>query len=426
VHEFRLLDQSQWKSQAELEELQIQRLRSLLIHAGEHVPYYRQLFAEAAFNPEHVKDVDTLKSLPVLSKQIIREQSTKLLADNAAQYQPRPHRSAGTTGQPIILQMDRKRHSVAWADMYRWWSAGGWQLGEKQFVIAGAALRPRQLSGMKAKLYSRLNNFEDISSFNLTERSLDQFLLRLEKHRGPVYLRGYASSMHVLARHAYERQWSGSVKAVFTTAETLFPEQRTQIEKALRTHVFDQWGCRDGGISAFECDQHHGLHLAIENAVVEICRDGQPVPHGESGLVVATDLFSYAMPIIRYEVGDVATYATSPCACGRGLPLIASVQGRVSGFLVGSGGRRIHGEFFSHIFWEAPWVKEFQIVQDKPEEIIVNVIKATDPPPGQLVELSQLMEEYAGPECRVRVEFVDTIPPGPMGKRQFIICRIPS
>lgn len=423
---FRALDRSQWSSRARLEEMQVERLRALLIHAGMRVPYYRELFSDCGFIPSRLKSVEDLRPIPLLTKEIIRRDGARLMADNAAEFQPRPHRSAGTTGNPIVIQMDRMRHSIGWADMYRWWTAGGWRLGEKQFVVAGAALQPRRLSGYKARLYSRLNRFEDYTAFDLSDAVLDRLLLRLERYPGPVFLRGYASSIFALAQHAARRNWNRRVQAVFTTAEVLFPEQRRVIEASFRGSLFDQWGCRDGGISAFECDQHHGLHLAIENAVVEICRDGTPLPVGEAGDVIATDLFSYAMPIIRYRVGDVASYSKATCTCGRGLPLIASVLGRVSGFLVGSGGRRIHGEFFSHVFWETPWVKEFQIVQDVPEEIVVRIVSAGEPPAQSLSHVHQLMQTQAGQDCRVRIEFVPEIPVGAMGKRQFVICRIPQ
>jgi len=422
---YRALDKSQWLPRCELETLQLDRLKRLLVHAKEHVPYYRDLFGQCGFDPRRLQSVSDMSIIPFLTKDIIRREGHRLIADNAKEFQPRPHRSAGTTGQPIVLQMDRMRHSVGWADMYRWWNAGGWQLGDGQFVLAGAALRPRQLSGFRAHLYSRLNHFEDYSSFDLDVITLDRLLLRIERHRGRRFLRGYASSMHALAKHAAQREWSGRLDAIFTTAETLFPEQRKQIESALHGPVFDQWGCRDGGISAFECERFLGMHLAVENAVVEICRNDEAVTMGAEGEVVATDLFSYAMPIIRYKVGDVAAMATESCTCGRGLPLVASVLGRISEFLIGTGGRRIHGEFFSHVFWETPWVREFQIVQNQLGEIVVNIVRASEPPAGQLAQITRLMQEQAGADCRVRIEFVSDIPPGPMGKRQFVICRVP-
>ncbi len=421
---FRELNESQWKPREELEEIQLQRLRRLLIHAGKHVSYYKDLFAQCGFNPEKVQALSDLAPLPLLTKDIIRRERKRLQADNAAQFQPRPHRSAGTTGHPVFIQMDRMRHSIGWADMYRWWGAAGWRPGMKQFVLAGAALRPRQLSGFKARIYGKLNHFEEYTAFNLTPELMNQLLSRLKNFRGPVFLRGYASSVHVLARYAADRQWNGKVHAIFTTAETLFLEQRRQIEKGLHGPVFDQWGCRDGGIGAFECDRHQGLHFAAENAVAEICRYGKPLPAGESGDVIATDLFSYAMPLIRYQVGDIATFSASSCSCGRGLPLIASIQGRVSDFLIGSNGQRIHGEFFSHIFWETPWVKQFQVVQDTREEIVVKIVPDGEPPKAELVEIQRLVQEQAGPLCRVRLELVAEIPAGPMGKRKFIICNV--
>lgn len=426
---YRQMDQTQWLDRETLDTLQIERLRSLLKHAGQHVPYYRDLFAESDFHPDKLWSVSDLAVLPFLDKKIIRQEGHRLKADNATQFGPRPHRSAGTTGQPIEILIDRMRHSIGWADMYRWWNAGGWKPGQKQFVLAGAALRSRRLSSFKARLYGKLNHFEEFTSFGLDEKVMDRLLERLNKPWKTVYLRGYASSIHTLARYAAEVGWvrrSDTPVVVFTTAETLFAEQRRQIETGLNAHVFDQWGCRDGGISAFECEQHCGLHLATENTVVEICRDGRPVPDGESGEVIATDLFSYAMPIIRYRVGDVASYAADSCSCGRGLPLISSVEGRVSGFLIGSGGRRIHGEFFSHVFWETPWVKEFQVEQNLPEEIVVKIIPSSEPPSDKLEEIQRLMSDQAGPEVRIRIEFVNEIPPGPMGKRQFIICRVPQ
>jgi phenylacetate-CoA ligase len=390
------------------------------------VPYYRDQFRECRFDPRGFASLADLSVIPMLTKQIIRREKNRLLADNAAEFHPRPHRSAGTTGEPIEIQIARARHSIAWADLYRSWSVGGWQLGDKQYVVAGAALRARRLRGAKARLYSRLNHFQDYTAFNLTEAIMDRLLAKLNTECGRAFLRGYASSMHALAKHAAARGWSGSVKAIFTSAEMLFPEQRKQIEDSLHGPVFDQWGCRDGGISAFECEAHHGMHLAIESAIVEICTAGRPVAVGETGNVVATDLFSYPMPIIRYDVGDVASYSCSECQCGRGLPLISSVLGRISGFLIGSGGRKIHGEFFSHIFWETPWVKEFQVVQDVPEEVVVRIVPSASAPHRQMNHIIALMCERVGEGVNVRIDLVERLTPGPMGKRQYVICRVPQ
>lgn len=426
VESFRELDKTQWWPREKLEQLQLTRLKKLLIHAQSFVPFYRDIFHACGFDATAMQSVSDMSAIPLLTKDIIRSEGPRMLAENAAEFSPRAHRSAGTTGQPIVIQMDRARHSVAWADMYRWWGAGGWHIGDKQYVVAGAALRPRHLSGFKAKVYSKLNHFEDYTAFELTREKMDRLLSKLAQENGQAFVRGYASSIHTLARYASEMEWRGNVRAIFTTAETLFADQRKQIESGLHGPVFDQWGCRDGGISAFECEKHNGMHLAIENSLVEICRDGVSLPVGESGDVVATDLFCYAMPIIRYHVGDVAAMSNASCSCGRGLPLVASVQGRVSGFLLGSGGRKVHGEFFSHVFWETPWVKEFQIVQDIATEIMVNIVPSSTPPQDSMQEITKLMSERVGADVRIRVEIVNDIPPGPMGKRQFVICRVPQ
>lgn len=155
IRVFHALDQSQWRPRAELEALQFRRLQDLVVHAARHVPYYRELFAAAGFVPEKMQSPDDLRVIPFLTKDILRREKERMLADNAAAFQPRPHRSAGTTGQPIIIQMDRMRHSIGWGDMYRWWAAGGWKLGNKQFVVAerrcsrvsSRAIRPAGIRG---------------------------------------------------------------------------------------------------------------------------------------------------------------------------------------------------------------------------------------------------------------------------------------
>jgi phenylacetate-CoA ligase len=139
--------------------------------------------------------------------------------------------------------------------------------------------------------------------------------------------------------------------------------------------VFDKYGCREFSGMANECNKHEGLHINAENVIVEILKDGKPVGEDETGEVVVTDLHNLSTPFIRYRVGDTARYTNRRCSCGRGLPMIQNVEGRVQAIIQGTNGRYLVGTFFPHFVKDMKGVDEFQIRQDKFGEAVIYAVK---------------------------------------------------
>jgi phenylacetate-CoA ligase len=173
-----------------------------------------------------------------------------------------------------------------------------------------------------------------------------------------------------------------------------------------------------------ECEHHAGLHLTMEQLLVEVVdAEGVPVPEGVEGDVVITDLTNFGMPFIRYANGDRAVMATAPCACGRGLPLLAAVTGRRLDVLVTPEGGQLPGEFFPHILKERASVQRFQVIQEVADAVTVRLV-APDWTAADSAWLRREVAATSGSALRLEIEQVAEIPLTAAGKLQVVVNRL--
>jgi phenylacetate-CoA ligase len=206
----------------------------------------------------------------------------------------------------------------------------------------------------------------------------------------------------------------------------LLPHERQKIEEVFGVKVTDRYGCEEVGLIASECEKHEGMHLNIEHLLVEfIGEDGSPTAPGESGRIVVTDLVNRAMPLIRYAIEDVGMPVSRMCSCGRGLPRMESVTGRVADFLLKNDGTKVAGvSLIENTLTRFSGLDQMQIVQDSLEEFLVRIV-----PGGAFTsETTRQMEEYFkeifGENIHIEFTLVDAIQPEKSGKFRFSICRV--
>ncbi len=216
---------------------------------------------------------------------------------------------------------------------------------------------------------------------------------------------------------------NSSLQAVFTTADMLYPDQRHLIEKAFGIRVFDSYGCPESGLISFECNHHNGYHLNAESAFVEVINkdvSGQ-------GKIISTPLFNYAFPLIRYDTGDIGSLSTKKCDCGRSLPRITKLSGRIRDFVVLKDGRSIHGAFFNHFgpFYRNDWIHKYQIIQEKIDKLTIKV--ETRRPPLQH-ELDYITDELKkGLLNDLKITFnLNGVEYPKNGKFRLIISKVPA
>lgn len=423
------LETTQWWSRESLVELQNNKLRALISHAYNKVPYYRRVFDERGLSAKDIQTVDDLPKLPILTKHLMRQNFTDLTAQDHRKQRPMLVYTSGSTGEPLRFYFTMDAFSMGWACLFRSWGWAGYRLGDKRATIAGSALAPSHISLRNKTRYCLERNL-CVSSFGLTADRLEWHAGRIARF-SPRYLRGYPSTIALLAEYLI-RQGRSDIRprAVFTTAESLLPSQRRVIEAAFGCEVLDQYGLNDGGAMAGECSTHEGYHIAVERAVVEVCDAvGRSVGLGEEGEIITTDLHNYAMPFIRFATGDMVVMGDSPCSCGRMAPLVKSILGRRTSYLVLNDGTTVPGlpatDVLDDVEQEAPGtIRQYQVVQEVAGRVRVKVVKGAHYTDRDSERIRSAMAEHSHGKLAVDLEFVGDIPATAAGKREAVVSSV--
>ena len=416
------LEESQWYSEDKLRELQWTRLTRLLAHAYETVPFYRERFQALGITPQDVHGPADVARIPVLTKEELGTHRSKL-ASSAGPKRVSAWATSGSSGDPLTVVRDRASTAYARAAMYRGHRWFGIDIGAREARLWGVPvdLSTRFRERTKDWLMNRIR----ASAYQLDEESLYGFYRRVVGFK-PTYLFGYASLVYEFARFILDEKLDGKglkLRAAITTSETLHDSQRLAIESAFDCPAVNEFGCTETGIIAFQCPAG-GMHIPVEAVYVEVEPDDLVGPPG-LGRVILTDLHNYAMPIIRYDIGDLAAFSDSICSCGRNLPLLKDVTGRASDIIITPDGRRIHTIIFYYILYglesRSGGIKKFQAIRDAPNSYAIKLVRDVNFREEDFTLVKRNLAEYLGDQVKIRYRFVDTIERTEAGKhRDFV------
>lgn len=424
---YNFVKKNEFKSHEELKRYQEEKLQNFIKFSYNHVPYYFKLFKNLYLKPEDIQTIEDLEKLPILTKEMIRNNQKEFIPLDLKEQKYGNSSTGGSTGEPLYYKLSKDDEILGLAILYANWGNSGYELGDTVGVIAGSSLMPTTKSKLVDNIKAFMMNYKKYSSFDLSEKYMDEIVTGLNKSK-PKYLRGYASSIYLFARHIKDKnlKFMFHPKGVFTTAEILFDYQRELIEDVFGCKVFNQYGLNDGGISAFECEMHKGLHVDMIRSILEVVdKEGNQLEAGREGHILATSLYNYAMPFIRYDSGDLGVLSGKNCECGRHAPLLEKVVGRVSDFIYAPNGNKIHGEFFSHIFYEFDWVKQFQIVQKRVDEVIVKIVPDSEDKINEndMERMKRIIINRTG-KMDIIIEMIDEIETTRAGKWKFIVREV--
>jgi phenylacetate-CoA ligase len=427
------LDEWQWLSKQEILNLQQTKLMALLRHAYCHVPYYKDLLLEnGTVDKSGIVYLDRFHKLPLLDKDTIKQHYDALKSDDLDSRSPFEESSGGSTGVPITLLQDKQ--FLDWSSAVKLqddeWT--GMEMGCRRAYVWGS-VRDTLVGKETVKTYLGrwIRNERWLNSFRMTQERMKEFIDELNNFK-PVQITAFAENLYDLAKFIEERElYVYTPKAVLTSAGVLHPHMRETIQRVFKAPVFNRYGSREAGDIACECDHHNGLHLSSMTHYVEILNDkGEPVEPGEYGEIVITLLTNYAMPLIRYRIGDMGVLSDEECSCGRGMPLLRDVIGRTTDIFINKNGDRIDGRMFIRLLMSSAFINKFQVVQDKYDRIKIIV----DPADKKLdhykvygEEIKRLVEDariIMGGQCEVDFEFVDYIESTTSGKYRFTISMV--
>jgi phenylacetate-CoA ligase len=414
-------------SPAELEAEVMARVRGQLAHGFANVPHYREIARRGGLAPEAFETYGELAKLPVLTRKNLRENLAALVAEEMPHGRGKESYSGGSTGEPVRFLQDAYYKRMNWADKAYWYEVCGYRLGEPVALLSASSFWNRMHNSVVSRARDRwLTNLLWVNCFRISIENLARWSERIAAH-DPTLLGGFTSA---LALYAVYLQTTGArrprPRAIQTTAELLTEADRELLEGTFGCPVLNRYGCMEAGIAAHECERRTGLHVPVLTNVVEVVNEaGEPCAPGETGRLLITNLTNGAMPLIRYQVGDLAAWAEGPCACGRSLPRLQHIVGRESEIILSPGGKLLHSEFFMNVVRPVKGIQAMQIVQETLEELTFRWV----PAPGADVQgiqatVGDSICRHGDPGFRVRFEVVSEIPPAPSGKRQAIISRL--
>lgn len=364
-----------WSS-AEWTNYQESQLTQVLAAAWQ-APYYRQVFEEAGITPE-TPCFEALARLPVLSKEILRHRSRELLTQRSLPKGASIQRSSGTTGTPteIYYSPNFLQLFIAWLEVRsrRW---------------AGLTFRDRRIMFGVRKVcsfgqakppfwrFSPAENMAYMSIYHLSPTFMPAYLNFLQEYQ-PRLIMGYPSAIYTLARFALENgKLPPPARAVITTSETVTPQCRETIESAWQCRLYDSYGATECCFYASECEQGR-MHLSPDVGILEILDPkGKPCPPGVVGQAICTGLHNRLHPLIRYNIGDAVAWSPeTSCPCGRQMPILQAVEGRIEDMCFTLDGRAMLR--FDTVFKGITAIEEAQVIQERLDHFVIKVVPTSN------------------------------------------------
>ncbi len=418
------LETSQYWTRDRIVEFQFERLKKLLRHAYENTAFYRRRFNETGINPYKLQDPEEIRNIPILTKREIRENITSMIAKGYRKDQLHMSETGGTTGVDMQFYRDKASVSLKAAARYRFEKWAGWDFGERMGLVWPATADYVGYYTCKTKLGNELFARQVVLPAGvLDDYAIQRYVDQLLKKR-PTMIRGFSSPVYELASYVDRKGIELPLKGIITTGEPLFSHQRKIIEEAFNCKVLDSYRTREAGSVAQQCQELRGLHINAECLYLEI--ESQNGMEDGTGAIIITDLVNYGMPFIRYKIDDVGKISFESCPCGRGLPMLKNIEGRIADIFFRPDGKRIMPiTLLLHLVHKAPGLLgQLQIIQDRLDHLAIRM--TSDPLPTDEIKNYQLskVKWLFGPQMKVSFEIVDKIPREASGKYRFTICKI--
>ncbi len=406
----------------EVRERQLLQLRKVLVHAQATVPYWREVFEDCRFDPAALRDTSELSRLPVLTKTIIREQGERMLSSVFPRRILRERRTGGSTGEPLRFYVTREEFEEQMGIALRSQALVGIRPGDAMAKFWGYR-SPNRFGNLIAPLTGRVY----LDAYATDENDLNRYL-RLLRRTPPRLIYGYTQAIHELAKHA-ERIGADipGLAIIATTAEKLHPEQRLRMESVFGAKVIDMYGAHEAPRLASECLAGR-MHLAPDSAVMEF----DPLPDtddADSCRVLMTSLTGFAMPLIRYDIGDQARPAPGGCECGLPFACMSMDVGKAHHMFALPSGRRLFSGYFYKPVYGIDAIARFQICHAERDLIRIAYVPVAAREVEAKAELERVIEpmraELAG-EAAIVIEAVADIPRTPSGKQPAVVSLVSS
>ena len=404
-------------SPAELKEFQDARLRRLVCHAYDAVPFYRKLFDRHRLHPRHIRGTVDLDLIPTVTKQELRAQLPRnVVASGLDPAQLLTARTSGSSGEPFVIRRTWTEQSLQYLLRLRAFGLLGVRVGDRIATVGlvrpGSPSDPKAIgralhaTGLKQTL--KIDGLQDPAAI----------VAQLDAYR-PDVVTGMPGMLCRVADHLMDQEERKvRPRLLIVGGEVLTPVMRRRLAEGFGAPVRETYASHEFPLLGWECARGGGFHTCDDGVILEVVHEGRPAREGERGEVVATNLHAYAMPFIRYRLGDIATRGEHHPNCSQPFSSIRSIQGRMIDYFQLPDGRVIHPYqiLSSFIAGGDSWIRQYQLLQEREDRIVLRVQPAQAPGSERLSALEQSVLSLLGPQVDFQVQLVDDIPLEETGK----------
>ena len=420
INKLRLLRQvrkNQWLKTSELEELQAKKLRAIVKHAYEYTEFYHRKFKDADVRPEDIKSVEDLTKIPITTKSEVRKNyPERIVSKNVDISKCIVASTGGSTGVPLKIVYDERADDYSKAVNLRSFMENGLKFTSKWIDVTN----PAHIVNKKWFQHIRILSPKYVSTTMDVKSQVS-----IIKDFNPEVISGFSSSLFLIAKEIKENGITKiNPKSVFGTAEMLDENDREYINSVFGVKMIDLFGCVELNRTAWECSEHIGYHMDTDSVVIEFIKDREQVAPGERGEIVYTGLYNYAMPLIRYAIGDIGIPSDEKCPCGRGLPLMKIVEGRKDDFVISQDDRIISPRVFSDLMKRISGIDRYKIIQESREKIVVQIVKGDNFSQGTIEHIKKEFRYVLGENIVIESEIKEEIPREPSGKLRKVISKV--
>jgi phenylacetate-CoA ligase len=417
IKRLKFLRNAQWWKRTLIDEYQNYQLSDLMEIAFDQVPFYKNLYSSQGLSNHDIKSVIDLQKFPIVTKKMLQKagflntvRDTGLKTYNAS--------TSGSTGENFSVKEDSATAGFYRASFMLSMEWAGYKIGQGHLQTGMTLDRTRDRI-----IKDTLLRCEYTSAYDLSDKHLDEILSKIERKK-IKHLWGYPGSIFYLAKRAEYLGIELPLTSVATWGDVLYSIYREMIEKVFKTKVYDTYGCAEGIQIAAQCGHGSHYHVHEFDTIVELLDDnGNPVRKGESGNVILTRLYPGPMPLIRYAVGDKATWSEkNSCECGRKLRLLERIDGRSADEIITPSGNRLILHFFTGILEFFKEIESFQVIQESMSSITLNIVSNSEASLPVSRIISALKDK--GADMEININEVENIPIEHTGKRKFIINKL--
>lgn len=408
------LRRAQYLPLEKLQERQNTKLRAIVMHAYNNVPYYNDLFKKLKLIPDDIRTTGDLKKLPILTRQdVIQNYPDRICAKGTDVGKCLVGKSSGTTGETVTSLQDKSSAEYSTALVKYAFMECGMKVTDRFVEITF----PANIPGF---WFQKLGLFrkELLSIYNNPTKHVEDL-----KRIKPQVLYSSATLLTIIIDELDKHNEKLPLKLVFPEGERTTPLLREKIKETFGASVFTTYGANEFYRLAFECEQHEGMHIITDAAVVEILRNDERVIE-EMGEIIVTGLYNYAMPLINYKIGDVGILTWKNCTCGRNWPILKQIDGRTNECIVLENGL-FSPLVIEHYLERISGVKKFRCIQEKIDKFTIKIIPDNKYTIQTVIEIQEIFRKLLG-HVSVKINTVNFLSNEKSGKFKAFISKLPA